>query len=98
MYSHFSFSHSSDRKNMVERLFLPNRARGAKQFVNPVSSGALEALQNIHDWKRPAILIAKWLHQHVRMVSHHHDGMQVDARCRCGAGALAREWANSSLL
>ena len=41
--------------------------------------------------------MAKWPEQQVDRVRHDNDGVQMDSRCACGAGALARLGNNPSL-
>jgi len=46
-----------------------------------VSGGTLEALQNVHEWKRPAIVISKRSEKQINMVRHDHHRMQMNAGC-----------------
>src|SRR5690242_13962065 len=45
-----------------------------------MSSRPFETLQNINEWKWPAILIPKRFHEHMNMVRHDHDCVQLEAR------------------
>jgi hypothetical protein len=48
-----------------------------------MSGGSLEALQNIDERKRPAILIAKRPEQEMNVIGHYHDCMHVNSRFGC---------------
>jgi len=81
---------------MIKRFFFPHWTRSVKQFVDPMSSSALETLQNIHEWKRPAIGIAQRFEQEMSVIRHDHDRMQMNSRQKFGAGGLGLERQNAT--
>src|SRR5271165_5650350 len=53
-----------------------------------MSCRALEALQDIHDRKRPAVFLAEWLEEQVHMIRHNHSRVKMDS-LRMFAEAMA---------
>jgi hypothetical protein len=73
-------------QHVIEGLLLPNWAGAMEQLVNPMSSSALRALQDVDQGNRPPIPIPARGQQHMNMIWHDHDGVQPNSGFQCGAG------------
>ena len=86
MYSHL-FHTFIRSQHMIER-FLFAWAGSVKQLVDPVSGGALQALQNVYEREWPTVFVPQRCEKQMNMIRHDHDCVQMDARCEnlCGRG------------
>lgn len=82
-------------QHVVEGLFFPDRTGEMKQPVDAMRGSTLETLKYVDERKRPAFLTAERRKEQVHMIGHHHERVQLNSRCACGAGALACERPNA---
>src|SRR5271165_2435201 len=86
-------------QDMIKRFLLPNRTRGMKELVNPMSRSALQTLQDVHEGEGIAIPIAQRRKQQMNVIRHDDNCMKVNSRrwWWCGAGARVRDWPKATL-
>ncbi len=73
-----------------------------EQPIDAMSGCALAALKNIYQWKWPPLFVAKRSEQHVNMIGHYDNGMQMNTWGEvpwlfAGGGARATQALNPCL-